>query len=379
MKQVIIVILMMISASLCGQIKLPIIKANSKRVNIKIDGKSVYEDFNKYWWEIDTEVKPDIYKTDKLGSKVSFHTDLDSISIEISEDTKFDFIILRKKDSAYTRVIYSEPYLKTLKKASAYSINQERDIPKFTSLEKNDRYLKKIKKEFNLDSIAGKGNEISQLLNIMNWVHNIIRHDGGSTNPSLKNAIDLVSICRTEDRGLNCRMMATILNECYLSMGYRSRMVTCMPKSLEFQDCHVINTVYSEQLNKWIWLDPTFDAYVMNEKGELLGIQEVRERLINNQPLILNPEANWNRQTSQSKEYYLDYYMAKNLYRLETPLHSTYNYETKEKGKIIEYIQLLPLDGINQTPEIKIFESEKSNMIYKTYITNSPNTFWGIE
>jgi len=376
MKQIIVIILMVISANLYAQINLPIIKANSKKVNIKIDGKSVYEDFNKYWWEIDADVKPDVYKTDKLGSIVSFHTDLDSISIEIAEDVKFDFIILRKKDSAYTQITYVEPYIKTLKKASIYNTNQEREIPEFTSPEKNDRYLKKIKKEFNLDSIAGKGNEVSKLLNIMSWVHNIVRHDGGSTNPSLKNAIDLVKVCRTENRGVNCRMMATILNECYLSMGYQSRMVTCMPKSLEFQDCHVINTVYSEELNKWIWLDPTFDAYVMNEKGELLGIQEVRERLINDQPLILNPEANWNRETSQSKEYYLDYYMAKNLYRLETPIHSTYNYETIAEGKIIEYIQLLPLDGINQEPEIKIVESKKSNMTYKTYITNNPDVFW---
>ena len=33
-------------------------------------------------------------------------------------------------------------------------------------------------------------------------------------------------------------------------------------------------------MKKWLWIDPTFDAYVMNEKGELLSIEEVRERLI---------------------------------------------------------------------------------------------------
>jgi len=80
-------------------------------------------------------------------------------------------------------------------------------------------------------------------------------------------------------------------------------MVTCKPKPLEFNDCHVINSVFSHQLNKWIWVDPEFDAYVMNEKGELLGLQEVRDRLINDKPLILNPEANWNRRTSQNIDY----------------------------------------------------------------------------
>ena len=376
MKRILAIILVLTSVYSNAQKNLPTIRANSKKVDVKIDGKTIYEDFNNSWWQIDPSAKPDIYKTDKIGSRISFHTDIDSISTEINEDTKFDFIIIRKKDTAYTQILYVEPYLKTLQKAGKYDETQQREIPKFTYLNENEKQLKKIKKNFKLDSIAGGGNDISKLLNIMHWVHNLIRHDGSSNNPSLQNAIDLIRICKSEKRGVNCRMMATILNECFLSMGYKSRMVTCMPKSLEFDDCHVINTVYLEKEERWIWLDPTFDAYVMDETGKLLGIQEVRERLINDKPLILNPEANWNKKNSQTKDYYLYTYMAKNLYRLEVPLHSTYNYETKEDGKTLEYVQLLPLDGINQKPIIQVFKDEKNNVTYKTYITNNPNLFW---
>ena len=376
MKGILVIILVLTSVYSNAQKNLPKIRANSKKVDIKIDGKSVYEDFNNSWWQIDPTAKPDIYKTDKLGSKISFHTDIDSISTEINEETKFDFIILRKKDTAYTQVLYVEPYIKTLQKAGIYDVTQQREIPSFTYLEEKDKQLKRLRKDFKLDSIAGTGNEISKLLNIMHWVHNLIRHDGSSNNPTLKNAIDLIKICKSEKRGVNCRMMATILNECFLSMGYKSRMVTCMPKPLEFDDWHVINTVYLEKEKRWIWLDPTFDAYVMDETGQLLGIQEVRERLINNKPLILNPEANWNRKNSQTKDYYLYTYMAKNLYRLEVPLHSTYNYETKENGKTIESVQLLPVDGINQIPIIQVYKDEKNNVTYKTYITNNPDLFW---
>lgn len=376
MKGILVIILVLTSVYSNAQKNLPTIRANSKKVDIKIDGKSVYEDFNNSWWQIDPTAKPDIYKTDKLGSKISFHTDIDSLSTEINEEKKFDFIILRKKDTAYTQVLYVEPYIKTLQKAGIYDVTQQREIPSFTYLEEKDKQLKRLRKDFKLDSIAGTGNEISKLLNIMHWVHNLIRHDGSSNNPTLKNAIDLIKICKSEKRGVNCRMMATILNECFLSMGYKSRMVTCMPKPLEFDDCHVINTVYLEKEKRWIWLDPTFDAYVMDETGQLLGIQEVRERLINNKPLILNPEANWNRKNSQTKDYYLYTYMAKNLYRLEVPLHSTYNYETKENGKTIESVQLLPVDGINQIPIIQVYKDEKNNVTYKTYITNNPDLFW---
>jgi hypothetical protein len=40
-----------------------------------------------------------------------------------------------------------------------------------------------------------------------------------------------------------------------------------------------INAVYSNTLNKWLWIDPTNDAYAMNEKGELLSIAEDRHLL----------------------------------------------------------------------------------------------------
>src|SRR6202012_5717928 len=99
------------------------------------------------------------------------------------------------------------------------------------------------------------------------------------------------------------------------------------------------------------WIDPTFCAYVMNEKGELLNLEEVRERIIDDKPLILNPDANWNHKASETKEYYLYYDMAKNLYRLQCPISSEYDTETASPGKTITYVQLLPLDFYIQKPD----------------------------
>lgn len=149
-----------------------------------------------------------------------------------------------------------------------------------------------------------------------------------------------------------------------------------MPKETKFDDCHVINMVYSKDLKKWIWIDPTFDAYVMDEKGALLGVQEVRERLIKGQPLVLNADANWNRSTLQTKEYYLQYYMAKNLYRLQTPLNSEYDFETSKAGKTVTYVELLPLDGIVQSPQKSEFMGKNSGVTFVNYKTNNPDLFW---
>ena len=115
-------------------------------------------------------------------------------------------------------------------------------------------------------------------------------------------------------------------------MGFKSRYVTCLPKKY-VDDCHVINMVYSNTLDKWLWMDPTFNAYVMDENGTLLGISEVRERLINGDFLQINEDANWNNKKRETKEHYLDYYMAKNLYKMECVLHSGYNTETQITGK----------------------------------------------
>jgi hypothetical protein len=114
----------------------------------------------------------------------------------------------------------------------------------------------------------------------------------------------------------------------------------------------------------------------MNEKGEMLSIAEVRERLINGKTLILNPDANWNNQSAQTKEDYLENYMAKNLYMLECPASSEYNMETSSEGKTYNYIRLLPLDYFEQKPDKEEDKREKSNTTWITHKTNNPNVFW---
>lgn len=143
-------------------------------------------------------------------------------------------------------------------------------------------------------------------------------------------------------------------------------------------DCHVINSVYSETLKKWLWIDPTFNAYVMNEHGELLSIEEVRTRIIQNQTLIINPDANWNNRNLQTKEYYLMNYMAKNLYLLECPVVSEYNMETVENGRVFNYIQLLPLDYYKQSPDKSENKDEKTNTTWIKIKTNNDKLFWQI-
>ncbi len=309
-------------------------------------------------------------KSVKAGYSDYAHINEDTDLDNIRNEAKFKSIIQPLKETG--------DYLYIIKKASAYNLQDNREIPKFAYQEMTNPNLVSLRKAFNLDSIAGNANDVSQILNLLHWIHNLIPHDGSHNNPEVKNAMNMIAVCKKDNRGLNCRGLATVLNECYLSMGIKSRFVTCLPKdSLGIDnDCHVINMVYANSLKKWIWIDPTFDAYVMNEKGELLGMEEVRERLINDKPLILNPEANWNHKNSQTKEYYLFNYMAKNLYRLECPVSSEYDTETKQQGKTVKYVQLLPLDYFEQKPNMTSSTNKNNGTTLEIYRTNNPTIFW---
>lgn len=230
-----------------------------------------------------------------------------------------------------------------LRQAGPYDSSAPTDsLPRFRYADPNDRDLVRVREYFNLDSIAGSGDELSKIRNLMHWVHNAVRHDGSSRNPTSRNAIDLIEVCRKENRGINCRMMAQVLNECYLAMGFKSRFVTCMPRKM-VNDCHVINVVYSATLDKWVWVDPTFDAYVVDENGVMLSIQEVRERMRDGRPYFLNEDANWNNESPQTQKHYLDTYMAKNLYYLVCSDRSEFDTETWCEGKHpIYYVALIP-------------------------------------
>ena len=297
----------------------------------------------------------------------------------IQHDADLDNI---RKEKAFLKVIqaYREinDYLYILKKAGDYNLTEKQEIPLFTYQSPNNPNLISLRKTFNLDSIAGSASEVSKILNLMHWVHNLIPHDGMNLNPVVKNALSMIHECRKDSRGLNCRGLATVLNECYLSIGIKSRIVTCYPKdSLGIDtDCHVINMVYSTEFKKWLWIDPQNNAYVMNDLGEMLSIEEVRERLINDKPLILFPEANVNNKYPVVKNNYLYNYMAKNLYMLECPVSSEFDNETKETGKTNKYIRLIPLEYFKKSLDKEVLAGNDTKNARVFYLTNNPNIFW---
>lgn len=258
-------------------------------------------------------------------------------------DSDFESIREDKKFKSLLEGIKQYDRLVILQKSSAYIKEDIDSLPQFVYQDSGDYRLMNVRDFFDLDSVAGDGDEISKILNILHFVHKAIRHDGGNYALCEFDAIDIYNYHKSTGKGVNCRHLAIALNEMYLSMGIPSRYVTCMPYDEKDQDCHVINSVWSSQYQKWIWIDPTFEAYVKDENGNFLSIPEVRERLIEGQPLFLNEDANWNYENKQTKEYYLESYMAKNLYWFDCVTNYCFNPESRYRYVENKHVVLTPV------------------------------------
>ena len=299
----------------------------------------------------------------------------------IKADTDLDNIRNEEKFKTLVQSIRATgDYLYILKKANQYNSADNKELPKFTYQPYTTPELIALRKMYNLDSIAGYGNEVSNVINILHWVHNTVKHDGQHES-GIKdiNAYSIINAAKTNHVGVSCGELASTLNDCYLAMGFASRKVYCFPKdSLHTDfDSHVINIVFLPSKNKWVWMDPTNDAYVMDENGELLNIEEVRSRLINDKPLLVNPDANWNHKVSVVKEDYLNNYMAKNLYRLYSPLNSEYNYETWGQNKHVVYVNLFPEEYFKKVPfKTEDYYNESAKTTFNTYYIYNEKLFW---
>lgn len=259
-----------------------------------------------------------------------------------------------------------EQYLERLQNDGGYTTNNNPCLFTFSYQKRTDPNLVKLRNAFNLDSVAGKGDEISKIVNLMKWAHQSARHDGSSTPPQNKNALDLIKFAHDSSRGINCWMLGIILKEAYLSMGFASRHVWCNPlKDTSDHDCHVVIIVYSKTMKKWIMMDPTFQAYFMDSSGTILSLQEIRDYLRNGKALKLNKEINWNGQPLDPADHIR--YMTKNVYQFQCSLASEFDSDSKYESRAFAY--LVPCAESKDPKKVKW---QVGNQFY----TTNPNCFW---
>jgi len=349
---ILLVIIHCLVIGLCAQNKLPVIMARSLDAKTRIGA-----DDTKNWY-ISPELNPDVFTTNRIGETVTFYTDVDSISFIISPDKIYNFVIVvNKKDSAYTQVKYAKSYLDGLKEAWEYDYKDTREINPYSYKKPDDPDLLSIKNKYNLDSVAGKGDELSKIINVLLWVNKSFKHDGTKEAPSYTDMVDLMSKTYLNNEAtLHCGAMAWVLVDCYLSLGLTAKQVVCYPEDSSDFECHSTVAVFSNQMDKWLFMDPSNGVYLTNEENEILSFEEFRKALIEGREIRINDEAK--NKNEFIKDGYLSWYMPKNLYAFQC--------FSDTDGESISNV-LLPVE----------YKGEFTHTVRNhPKVTNNPDLFW---
>jgi predicted aspartyl protease len=144
----------------CGQNKLRILETNKTSIDIK-EGDFLYKDA----WTLSPQIKPDVFVTNTFTGtkKITFYSDIDSISFDVKPNKKYDFIILLNgKEKAHTQINTNNAENPSLEPKLTYkrqkNIKQETDTIQFTLGKDNGIHLKgKINNSDNLDFLFDTG------------------------------------------------------------------------------------------------------------------------------------------------------------------------------------------------------------------------------
>ncbi len=188
----------------------------------------------------------------------------------------------------------------------------------FVYPEPSDSALTNLRTTYNLDSIAGTGDEFSRKTNLLHWVHFAIRHDGNSNIalPQPPTAANILAAAIHDHRAFYCGVLGWVLTDVYNAIGFKSRFLGCLPFDTLDQDSHGLTMVWSNDLHKWLMMDPTFDVWFTDTLGVPLSPMEIRARMATGDSVRMADCMNWNGQPRDKLPHYN--YMAKNLFRMRT-------------------------------------------------------------
>jgi hypothetical protein len=238
--------------------------------------------------------------------------------------------------------------------------------------------LQRLRETYDLEAIAGKGSETDRIINLTRWVFQLTGHANEPEIPKELNAFNLIHLAKDEHMQINCFMKTVILNEVFLAMGFFSRWTHLLPHSKEEEESHFITSVYSRTLEKWILMDPDFGVYVTDKKGNILGVAEIRSRLIAGQPLLVKDVVNVSRsvfaKTWEKLRNFIDgadypWFLSDFIFKIRCPQVSMFNQRSRP-NKV--YFELIP-DGYHeelmQKPEI----TDRGD---KIVFINDESLFW---
>ncbi len=172
---------------------------------------------------------------------------------------------------------------------------QSKEIPKIKILESNNNVLNlnyeklilpesiatdeyiQLKKYVKANIKFKADQEPNIFFNLMQWVSNQWDHNGWNAAPDSLTSLDILTSAKTEGVQYRCVEYGKVLHDILLSFGYVARTVGLKSVNVDYGGAgmgHVATEVWSNKLQKWIFLDPQFNIYAAYQK-EPLNIYEI--------------------------------------------------------------------------------------------------------
>ena len=109
-----------------------------------------------------------------------------------------DLVSLRKdkRYQALLAVVNDRQPLSVLKKSAPYAQDSVKMNKPFSYESKDSKCLSVVREYLKLDSVAGQGDELSKIINLLHFAHDNMRHDGGNRAFAEMDAIDLYNYCK---------------------------------------------------------------------------------------------------------------------------------------------------------------------------------------
>jgi hypothetical protein len=115
-------------------------------------------------------------------------------------------------------------YFSIVKSSPGYAHERDDGYPRFSYRNPADENLMTLRTRYDLEAVARGGDELSRILAVLRWAHRSLRHDGGR-RVETENALRILQDRDATGGGVNCVIMAIVLNETDLALGLESRVV----------------------------------------------------------------------------------------------------------------------------------------------------------
>ncbi|WP_029904518.1 transglutaminase family protein [Prevotella sp. 10(H)] len=232
-----------------------VVKTNTDKVKLIVNGDTSEDDLQFSKEKSDT-VRISI-AIEPLN--ISMITDIDSISVRVPEDERGIFIFQKEGMKPLVAIFYNGMEKNNI---SFDRINKNSQFRFIYEKGENNPYLQKLRAEYPIDSIASKGaTDIEKVRHIASWVHNLWKHDGYN-EPKQSDALYILEQVKQGQR-FRCVEYGIVTTACLNSIGLPSRTLALKTKDVETRPSgagHVVLEVFLKDLNKWVMVDPQWDA-----------------------------------------------------------------------------------------------------------------------